>query len=196
MIDTEASYKWEEIDDDLSIAVHSVQNTVIVIDDSDDGDEETDSVKPRVNHIIDLTQETNQELVEDSDCEIIDDEFDRDLNQRLEILSDLFSTDTLLPDFNDINTDTRSIFDNSTQKIRQELVDNNSSCKNKTIESINCESDGDSNESLDIFCDTSIIDDLFSTDILSSDINDSESETRPFGDITNQPIIIWKSNRI
>lgn len=111
---TEASSKWEEIDDDISI--HSVQNTVIEIDDLDDSDGETDSAKPspRVNRSKDLTQRIKQELVDDLGCEdnnieMIDDEFDEDLNQSVDILSDtsviddIFGTDTLMTDFNDIN---------------------------------------------------------------------------------------------
>lgn len=90
---TEATSAWEEIDDD--ILIHSVQNTVIEIDDgSNDG-----FGAAAVETVIQPTNETKlkisikKELLDDlgeddANIEMIDDEFDDTLNESLDLLTD------------------------------------------------------------------------------------------------------------
>lgn len=111
---TEATSNWEEIDDD--ILIRSVQDAIVEID--DDSDTETD-VKP-IHQTIDnentsvtqksIKEELLDDLGENSDSiELIDDEFDEDLNASLDILTDasviqdIFGIDDLLANFNEIN---------------------------------------------------------------------------------------------
>lgn len=114
---TEATSQWEEIDDDL--LVHNVQNTLIEIADDDNDDEKPqllENLPTTIREIPPMSQKSiKQELLDDigaadEDIVMIDDEFDDALrNESYEILSDtsviddLFGTDTLLRDFNDIN---------------------------------------------------------------------------------------------
>lgn len=117
----ESTSAWEEIDDD--ILIHSVQNTVIEI--NDDGS--NDSLGSRESHDnnsnapithstsqpksqITIKQELLDDLGEDdANIEMIDDEFDNTLNESTDLLTDmsvideLFGRDTLMADFNNIN---------------------------------------------------------------------------------------------
>lgn len=111
---TEATSDWEEIDDD--VLIRSVQDAIVEID--DDSDTETD-VKPILQMIETenasvLQKSIKEELLDDlgenaDTIELIDDEFDEDLNTSLEILTDasviqdIFGIDDLLADFNEIN---------------------------------------------------------------------------------------------
>ncbi|XP_031623320.1 sprT-like domain-containing protein Spartan [Contarinia nasturtii] len=113
---TEASSAWEEIDDD--ILIHSVKNEVIEIDDgSNDGyqpdvdnntvaRDATHDAKPNVTIKMELLDDLGEE---DENIEMIDDEFDDTMNESLDLLtdnnviSDLFDTDTLMTEFNNIN---------------------------------------------------------------------------------------------
>lgn len=123
---TESTSAWEEIDDD--ILIHSVQNTIIEINDDGSIDSHS-SHSSRTNDIPVTRHSTNEtgprnsqssqisikrELLDDlgvaeDDFEMIDDEFDDTLNESTEILTDnsvideLFGTDTLMADFNNIN---------------------------------------------------------------------------------------------
>lgn len=104
---------WEEIDEDL--LVHNVQDTVIQI--GDDSDDETTRAPVPVSNAASITSQRSikQELlddlgVDDADIEMIDDEFDETLrNESFEIfgdksvIDDIFGTDTLMADFNEIN---------------------------------------------------------------------------------------------
>lgn len=118
---TESTSAWEEIDDD--ILIHSVKNTVIEIDDGSNSSHSADSrnssttVEPAVHHStnepkphISIKRELLDDLGEEDDAIVmIDDEFDDTLNESLDILTDnsvideLFGTDTLMADFNNIN---------------------------------------------------------------------------------------------
>lgn len=117
---TESTSAWEEIDDD--ILIHSVQNTVIEINDdasnaSEESQESHDNRSTERGHSeedlkqqISIKQELLNDLGEDdANIEMIDDEFDATLNVSTEILTDnsvideLFGTDTLMADFNNIN---------------------------------------------------------------------------------------------
>lgn len=111
---TEAKSNWEEIDDD--ILIRSVQDAIVEID--DDSDTET-NVKPipqlnATENASVLQKSIKEELLDDlgenSDAiELIDDEFDEDLNTSLEVLTDasviqeIFGIDDLLANFNEIN---------------------------------------------------------------------------------------------
>lgn len=111
---TEATSNWEEIDDD--ILIRSVQDAIVEI--NDDSDIETD-IKPIPRTIENanasliqksIKEELLDDLGENSDSiELIDDEFDEDLNESLEILTDasviqdIFGIDDLLANFNEIN---------------------------------------------------------------------------------------------
>lgn len=119
---TESTSAWEEIDDD--ILIHSVRNTVIEIDDgsndsrsshnSQNDDEpvmqhSTNETKPKISIKRELLDDLGLEDSDSNGIEMIDDEFDDTLNESLEILTDnsvideIFGTDTLMADFNDIN---------------------------------------------------------------------------------------------
>lgn len=95
----EASSAWEEIDDD--ILIHSVQNTVIEIDDgSNDGlsfVEEPVRLPTREKKApFSIKNELLDDLgEEDANIEMIDDEFDDTLNVSLEILTDTSVIDEL-----------------------------------------------------------------------------------------------------
>lgn len=111
---TEATSNWEEIDDD--ILIRSVQDAIVEI--NDDSDTET-NVKPIPQSIASenasvlqksIKEELLDDLGENSDAiELIDDEFDEDLNTSLEVLTDasviqdIFGIDDLLANFNEIN---------------------------------------------------------------------------------------------
>lgn len=102
---TEATSNWEQIDDD--ILIRSVHDAIVEID--DDSDTET-NVKPTSVLQKSIKEELLDDLGEDSDAiELIDDEFDEDLNTSLDIISDaaviqdLFGIDDLLDNFNEIN---------------------------------------------------------------------------------------------
>lgn len=118
---TESTSAWEEIDDD--ILIHSVQDTVIEINDdgSNDslgsrGSHENSSIVPMIHSTdqpktqVSIKQELLDDLGEDdANIEMIDDEFDSTLNESTDILTDvsvideLFGRDTLMADFNNIN---------------------------------------------------------------------------------------------
>lgn len=116
---TESTSAWEEIDDD--ILIHSVRNTIIEIDDgsndsqsthnSQNNDEpvmqhSTNETKPKISIKRELLDDLG---LDDDGVEMIDDEFDDTLNESLDILTDnsvideIFGTDTLMADFNNIN---------------------------------------------------------------------------------------------
>lgn len=112
---TEASSAWEEIDDD--ILIHSVQNAVIEIND-ESSDESSASgshdqpfeIKTEAKPLISIKKELLDDLGEDdANIMMIDDEFDDKMTESLELLTDtsvideLFGTDTLMADFNNIN---------------------------------------------------------------------------------------------
>lgn len=120
---TESTSAWEEIDDD--ILIHSVQNTVIEI--ADDGSNSNGSHSTRNSQNNDepvvpqhSTNETKPKMsikrellddlgLDDENVEMIDDEFDDTLNESIDLLTDnsvideIFGTDTLMADFNNIN---------------------------------------------------------------------------------------------
>lgn len=109
---TEATSNWEEIDDD--ILIRSVQDAIVEID--DDSDTETDAKPIMIDtpNASVLQKSIKEELLDDlgensDEVELIDDEFDDNLNTSLEILSDaaviqdLFGIDDLLDNFNEIN---------------------------------------------------------------------------------------------
>lgn len=111
---TEASSAWEEIDDD--ILIHSVQNTVIEINDDSQSEDAFKTETPNEHSVkefkpnISIKRELLDDLGEnDSNIEMIDDEFDDTLNESTDILTDnsvideIFGTDTLMADFNNIN---------------------------------------------------------------------------------------------
>lgn len=92
---TEGTSAWEEIDDD--ILIHSVQNTVIEIDDgSNDGFDASAAVVETVIQSVNETKpkiSIKKELLEDlgeddANIEMIDGEFDDTLNESLDILTD------------------------------------------------------------------------------------------------------------
>lgn len=89
----EATSAWEEIDDD--ILIHSVQNTVIEIDDgSNDGFgavavetviQPKNETKPKISIKKELLDDLGED---DANIEMIDDEFDDTLNESLDLLTD------------------------------------------------------------------------------------------------------------
>lgn len=109
---TEATSNWEEIDDD--ILIRSVQDAIVEID--NDSDTETD-IKPQkidTENSSVLQKSIKEELLDDlgensDSIELIDDEFDDNLNSSLDILTDasviqdIFGIDDLLENFNEIN---------------------------------------------------------------------------------------------
>lgn len=106
---TEATSAWEEIDDD--ILIHNVQNTIIEINDDNSNDAPATmypvaDVKPQISIKKELLDDLGED---DENIEMIDDEFDDTLNESADLLTDhsvideLFGTDTLMADFNNIN---------------------------------------------------------------------------------------------
>lgn len=106
---TEPSSAWEEIDDD--ILIHSVQNTIIEIDDgssdssaaaptTDDvagpSTHSTDESKPQISIKRELLDDLGED---DENIEMIDDEFDDTLNQSMEILTDTSVIDELFGNY-------------------------------------------------------------------------------------------------
>lgn len=95
----ESSSAWEEIDDD--ILIHSVQNTVIEIDDgSNDGISNAEAPARQSTCENETPISIKKELLddlgeEDENIEMIDDEFDDDMNESLEILTDTSVIDEL-----------------------------------------------------------------------------------------------------
>lgn len=109
---------WKELDND--ILIEEIHHDVINISDhdSDDDDQNTASVVIQSPHVPDQKRPNitiKQELIDDlgdndSVIEMIDDEFDDELkNESYELLADttviddIFGTDTLMDDFNNIN---------------------------------------------------------------------------------------------
>ena len=108
---TESKSLWEEIDDE--VAVLEVNNTIIDLSDSDDDYDQ----KPFPNIKLTACERTKtikEELLEenenDSDIELIDDEYDDQQSSAsveladTSVIDDIFGTDTLIDDFNNINS--------------------------------------------------------------------------------------------